>query len=84
MKARFETSKHNLIFTDINNEIDLLPNWYPEFFMGQVAVINGVMELITRVAVGENDQIAMYCGEHTIIYTPATGKATLVSNISEG
>lgn len=76
MKARFETSKHDLVFAGETTVIDLLKNWYAEFFIGQVVVVDGVMELVTKVETG-TDQIIASTSGHTVTYVPSTGKATL-------
>lgn len=76
MKARFETSKHDLVFAGNQTTLTLLKNWYEEFFIGQVVVVDGVMELVTKVESG-TDQIVASTAEHTVTYVPSTGVATL-------
>lgn len=78
MKARFETSKHDLVFSSGTTTLTLHKDWYPEFFIGQVIVVNGVMELVTKVAVSSGNIVAS-TAEHTVTYVPSTGVATLAA-----
>lgn len=78
MKARFETSKHDLVFVGEQTTLTLHKDWYPEFFIGQVIVVNGVMELVTKVAVSGSNIVAS-TAEHTVTYVPSTGVATLAA-----
>lgn len=78
MKARFETSKHDLVFSGETTTQTLHKDWYPEFFIGQVIVVDGVMELVTKVAVSGSNIVAS-TSEHTVTYVPSTGVATLAA-----
>lgn len=79
MKARFETSKHDLIFAGNATTLTIAKEWaFPEFFLGQVLEVRGVFEIITEVEVG-TDSIVGYAAEHKVTCVPSTGVVTLAA-----
>lgn len=79
MKARFETSKHDLIFADNVTTLTIAKEWaFPEFFLGQVLEVSGVFEVITKVEVG-TDSIVGYAVDLKVTCVPSTGVVTLAA-----
>lgn len=82
MKARFETSKHDLVFAGQQATLTVLKEWaYPEFFLGQVLEVDGAFEVITKVTV-DDDSIVGFAVDHKVTCVPSTGVVTL-SNASD-
>ena len=79
MKARFETSKHDLIFKGNVTTLTIAKEWaFPEFFLGQVLEVSGAFEVVTKVTVG-NDSIVGFAVDHKVTCVPSTGVVTLSS-----